>query len=472
MVMDFINVAMEEYKTLREEINTAMSNQQSILNYGIASMSVIIAFSSSNWQEKLVIDLILILLVPVICLAISTIWLGEVNRVARAGNFLVEKEREINRLMKDVAPKSSDGAPTDALMWENYLRYIKKNPSNKAIKTLWNYRAILVLLFTFGLGSITMGMYHNFVISKNLVFYLFLTVALFFVFAMGYSFMLLSRIKSNHIHVVIDGGGSKTRIYINSINSQKTIEMDQGLNFKKNSLINHTFKEVFTKIDESISLSKVNRFTFGFAGLDQRTDRKVYKRYLEKYLPVKKTKFMNDGLLIAKVLRRIEPRYVLVMCGTGSNVLSSKRRGVIFNHDLKCDSKAGAIDMVTYFIDHYNEAMAIPSEMKAKVNRYKHTSYLKNDINVIKDFTELARLIVSNMDNAYCYQVCEASLDTLIECIKRHDTLKKKHYKLFVFGGLFNSEPFFNLFKKKIEGSNLKHYNIEMLKHDFVRRIS
>ena len=50
--MDWIEVAMIEYQTLRDEILLSFENQQQILNYGIASIGIAIGFGASKWEVE------------------------------------------------------------------------------------------------------------------------------------------------------------------------------------------------------------------------------------------------------------------------------------------------------------------------------------------------------------------------------------------------------------------------------------
>lgn len=86
--MDRIEVAMKEYESLRTEIGMAFSNQQSVLSYGIASLSVILAFTTATWGQTIIVDAVLLLVVPAVAFLVLAIWIGEVNRISRAGRFL------------------------------------------------------------------------------------------------------------------------------------------------------------------------------------------------------------------------------------------------------------------------------------------------------------------------------------------------------------------------------------------------
>lgn len=160
--MDWIEVSMIEYQTLRDEILLSFENQQQILNYGIASIGIAIGFGASKWEEMLIVDALLLVIIPLLSHLITIIWNGEINRISRAGRFISDKEKSLNEYF--LANGETEIKP---LNWENWLRIEKTENSKKNFKTKWNYYAIIAMIFSLNITSVTIGLVHNHSISKN-----------------------------------------------------------------------------------------------------------------------------------------------------------------------------------------------------------------------------------------------------------------------------------------------------------------
>jgi hypothetical protein len=141
--MDATEIRLEEYKTLRQEILTTMSNRISILTFGLASISVILAASIAKYTpdgtpfNTLFPGLALTLAIPVVSILILFMWLGEYERMQRAGSFLTLIEDHVNR---EEAP---EGKEKNLLSWETWLR---KNRGHMAYP--YNMTVILLLLIS------------------------------------------------------------------------------------------------------------------------------------------------------------------------------------------------------------------------------------------------------------------------------------------------------------------------------------
>ncbi|MBN2899091.1 MAG: hypothetical protein JXO44_09995 [Clostridia bacterium] len=186
--MDWVEVAMQEYQTLRDEILLSFENQQQILNYGIASMGIIIGFAANKWEETLIIDMMLFVLVPILSHLVTLIWNGEINRISRAGQFIKKKEEIINRYIM-----SSSDASDEPLYWETWLRSYKSEKKN--FKTKWNYYATLSMLFLINCASVLLGFIHNTSISGMESRLLFSIISLFNVVAFGVHFVIFNKVK-------------------------------------------------------------------------------------------------------------------------------------------------------------------------------------------------------------------------------------------------------------------------------------
>lgn len=159
--MDWVEVAMEEYKSLRGEVSDSLKNQQSIINYGITAIGLVIGFGANLWKESIPADAIFFIVIPILCHLIILLWNGEVNRMSRAGNFIKEIEGKINRVVKSKSPEIHE----DALSWENWLR--KYKDKNKTNKVNWNYYSLITLFLFIDIVAVVLGLLHNVEVSKG-----------------------------------------------------------------------------------------------------------------------------------------------------------------------------------------------------------------------------------------------------------------------------------------------------------------
>lgn len=98
---DWLSVALEEYKTLREESLQAIQNQLFVLRLGALALGFLLAsiFPLLQFRELLAY-LELTLFYPIVIALITIIWAGEVGRMGRAGNYISALEKEINDRLK------------------------------------------------------------------------------------------------------------------------------------------------------------------------------------------------------------------------------------------------------------------------------------------------------------------------------------------------------------------------------------
>ncbi|MFN3466834.1 MAG: hypothetical protein ACK4WF_03930 [Candidatus Brocadiales bacterium] len=117
---DWLLVALEEYKTLRDEGLQAIQNQLFVLRLGALALGFLLASISPLLQFKeLLAYLELTLFYPIVIALITIIWTGEVGRMIRAGNYISALEKEINdRLKKNNKLEENEVA----LYWEQWLR--------------------------------------------------------------------------------------------------------------------------------------------------------------------------------------------------------------------------------------------------------------------------------------------------------------------------------------------------------------
>ena len=111
---DKLEILMKQYEMLENYANsTVLNNRNNILSFGLASLSAIltgnIILLTATGKEALS-GIIFILLLPTLSITILFLLLGEVQRMVRAGFFLMELEKKINAELKE-----------DVLHWEQYI---------------------------------------------------------------------------------------------------------------------------------------------------------------------------------------------------------------------------------------------------------------------------------------------------------------------------------------------------------------
>jgi len=109
-----IEVMMEEYKTLRDEVGRTPVLRLQILSIGMASAALLVAGAVSAitvGKAMILPGLVLLLIVPIICWTAFHSWLTEATRGRRASFYLRGIERRVNSELND-----------RVLAWEEELR--------------------------------------------------------------------------------------------------------------------------------------------------------------------------------------------------------------------------------------------------------------------------------------------------------------------------------------------------------------
>ncbi len=135
-----------EYRSLREEIITAMHARNSILSFGLATIGVMfsaIAAIFVSGSNTMFSGLVLFIIVPLIVVFILLIWLGEYQRMHRAGKHMISLEERINLIQKK-----------EILTWETMLRDRKAHMGYPYDTTIVLLVAILFASFCIGITLI------------------------------------------------------------------------------------------------------------------------------------------------------------------------------------------------------------------------------------------------------------------------------------------------------------------------------
>jgi hypothetical protein len=134
--MDWLAIAIEEYKTLREECLMSIKMQYSILAFGAAIIGVVISTGFNVWDKSPLPEILFLLLVPASAYLVIIIWLGEVSRMFRAGRLISTIEIKINKQFPDI---------DNPLTWETWL--ITKQDTDNIPQKFFRIRDIAIFLF-------------------------------------------------------------------------------------------------------------------------------------------------------------------------------------------------------------------------------------------------------------------------------------------------------------------------------------
>lgn len=142
--MEALDIMLKEYETLRQESLDTMNNRSQIVSFGLATIGVIIAaaFSLDRAERSLSLNtLIFSAGIPSLSVLILYIWLGEVERMMRVGDYLRGLEARINALAD---------RQTALLQWEQWLR-----TSTKQMR--YPYIVVIGLFFGLAFGAPVVG---------------------------------------------------------------------------------------------------------------------------------------------------------------------------------------------------------------------------------------------------------------------------------------------------------------------------
>jgi hypothetical protein len=145
--MLWIEIVMEEYKAIKNEINTSIINLQTILNFGLAAIGVLILAGATLISQHEITSILFLLIIPIISYFILIIWLGELERLTRAGYAIRTIEKKINNYLGK-----------EALIWEGWMRGVN-SPERKNIMLKSNYSIVIFMFDFLALASCLIGLY-------------------------------------------------------------------------------------------------------------------------------------------------------------------------------------------------------------------------------------------------------------------------------------------------------------------------
>ncbi len=108
-----IQVVLHEYDAVKNEIQTALSNQVSILSFGAATVGLLVAGGAEIWSHEAAVTSVLYMIaIPLICLLTLAVYAGEQVRLMRAGLFVRQFEAHLSAVLSH-----PDG---NLLTWEQW----------------------------------------------------------------------------------------------------------------------------------------------------------------------------------------------------------------------------------------------------------------------------------------------------------------------------------------------------------------
>lgn len=138
-----LEVMLKEYEMLRQEIVTSMQTRSSILTFAFTTIGVIFAASiTAGSTTKLLSNLVLIFGVPSIAAFSLFQWLGEYERMQRAGKFIIKIENKVNNITK-----------IETMSWETHLASNRQHMSYPYNSTVFGM--VIISLIGVGLGLFT-----------------------------------------------------------------------------------------------------------------------------------------------------------------------------------------------------------------------------------------------------------------------------------------------------------------------------
>ncbi len=133
MPVDWIDAALEEYRSLRDESLQAIDRQVRVLALGTTVSGVVLGLGVKAGTSSSTAAVLLVGFAPLLALFVCVLWIGEMERMVRAGAQIASIERRVSERIDQEDPPMS---------WESSLRL--DEPGRRRILTV--YRAIFAIL--------------------------------------------------------------------------------------------------------------------------------------------------------------------------------------------------------------------------------------------------------------------------------------------------------------------------------------
>lgn len=141
--VDWVDIAVEEYRTLRSESLGAIEQAQRSLQLGLAAIAAITAFASDGKGIGTLEIVAVAVAGPLVATLVTVLWLLELKRAVFAGSHIAELEQRINAAFPDRGR---------ALTWESD---VQERFTRKGAYTF--DRAVVLTLFATTVPSVVVG---------------------------------------------------------------------------------------------------------------------------------------------------------------------------------------------------------------------------------------------------------------------------------------------------------------------------
>lgn len=166
----FVDAVLHEYDSIREESMQSSQHQNRLLQWGATALAGFYTFSFGAWTSNLFLTLAtLLFLIPTLSATLFTLWLSEVARMKRAGEYLCVLEHKLSLAIRQ--PQISIGSPESIevtvdlcvdrellampLSWEHWLR--APSSSRQLGHLGWKYLYTANVLRFAGFVSLLLG---------------------------------------------------------------------------------------------------------------------------------------------------------------------------------------------------------------------------------------------------------------------------------------------------------------------------
>jgi len=98
---DYVTVALEEYKALRDESKQCGINILNCFSFGLAAIAVLSSGRFAVWDKNPIFSLVVFYgFIPIVIAFSTLIWLGEAFRFDRVGKYLCFIEIKLSLLIR------------------------------------------------------------------------------------------------------------------------------------------------------------------------------------------------------------------------------------------------------------------------------------------------------------------------------------------------------------------------------------
>ena len=147
---EWLSTTLEEYRAVRAEILAAFKLQQQVIAFGVTVLAAATALGLNFLQKDPTVTVGLGLIAPLIALVVILVWVGELERMVRAGAWVSMIEQRLWNLFGELPPP---------LGWETALRGGESPFPIKRV--LYRYRGILVVLLLLSNSSNLAALWAN-----------------------------------------------------------------------------------------------------------------------------------------------------------------------------------------------------------------------------------------------------------------------------------------------------------------------